>query len=296
MQIQELTEEEFKTFENNHPLSSIYQTVEYANIMAKQGFVPLYVGLKKDIILAAVMLLIDKSKSFKYAYAPRGFLLNYNNLSLLEVFTKELKKFLSKKDIAAVKLNPLLIKKIFHPKNNTIENNKNYDEIFTYLRKLGFYHYGYNNEFEALKPRFEAILNLEVPYYTLYKNLRKEFRTKIRGAIKNGVKVYKGNKQDLSLLYLHTEKKYPRDLQYFEEAYDTFDKENQIEFYYTKIDTEMYLKNAQDLYTYYENESFKQNDLLIQATGKYKNKVLTKKMNIDMFYNKYKKELVNAIN
>lgn len=294
MQMRELTEEEFKNFEKTHPQQSIYQTVEYAHIMEKQGFIPLFVGLKRDVIIAGVMLLIDTSKTFKYAYAPRGFLLDYNDLSLLETFTKELKKFLGKRDIAAVKLNPLLLKRIYNPKNNTIENNKNYEEIFRCLQKLDYYHYGYNNEFEALKPRFEAILNLDVPYYTIYQNLRKEFRTKIRGAIKSGIKVYKGNKQDLSLLYLHTEKKYPRNLRYFEDTYDFFTKEDNIEFYYTKLDTQIYLKNAQDMYTYYENESFKQNDLLIHAKGINKNKILTKKMNMDMFYNKYKKELVDA--
>ena len=47
-----------------------------------------YEKLKKEL---------EKEGLFKYAYAPRGFLMDYEDLDSLELFTTELKKYLKEK-------------------------------------------------------------------------------------------------------------------------------------------------------------------------------------------------------
>ena len=69
---------------------------------------------------------------------------------------------------------------------------------------------GYNNYFEAIKPRFEAILDISKPYYETFKTIKKNFRTKIRNADKIGIKVYKGDINNIQDLYIYTKRKYPR--------------------------------------------------------------------------------------
>lgn len=64
----------------------------------------------------------------------------------------------------------------------------------------------------------------------LFHNIRKEIRTKIRSAERNGVKVYSGNENNLEYLYLQTSKKYPRDLAYFKDCYQFFKNSNKIDF------------------------------------------------------------------
>ena len=77
-------------------MHSIYQTSEYGYTMHNQGFESIFIGLiDNNNILAASLILIEKRKGFKYAYAPRGFLIDYNNYNLLENFTTLLKKYLS---------------------------------------------------------------------------------------------------------------------------------------------------------------------------------------------------------
>ena len=297
MYIKQLTSEEFSRFSNRYNVYSTYQTIEYAFAMNNQSFETLFVGLvDENTIVAATLLLIEKRFGFKYSYAPRGFLVDYNDFALLQTFSYELKKFLGKLDIIAVKLCPAVIKTIYDPIKKITEPNSSYDSIFRNLKDTGYYHLGYNNYFEALKPRFEAILDINKPYYQLFKNIRKEFRTKIRTAERNGVKVYKGNENDLELLYLQTQKKYPRDLKYFKDCYSFFSKKNMIDFYYAKLDTERYLKTIQKEYEQQEETSSIINNMVMTNLNKNNNKVINKKISSDFALERYKKQLVNATN
>ena len=62
------------------------------------GYKKLYVGLVDDNnnLIAASLLLLNKIKNYKYAYAPRGFLIDYNDMELFKTFTIMLKNYLNK--------------------------------------------------------------------------------------------------------------------------------------------------------------------------------------------------------
>lgn len=293
MFIKELTADEFKAFTNNYNMHSIYQTPEYGFVMNKQKFTTYFLGLvdQNNHIIAATLILIEKRSNFKYAYAPRGFLLDYNNINLVETFTKELKKFLGKKGVIAVKLSPMIIKGIYDKKYNVTTNNNYFEPIFENLKKLDYYHFGFNNFFEALKPRFEAVIDLDVQYYMLFNNIRKEFKTKIRSAERNGIKVFRGNENDLEYLYLQTAKKYPRDLNYFKDCYNHFKKNNNVEFFYTKLDTATYLKVITKKYHDQEMKCSYLNSLLNKQNNE---DIIDRKIEADKLLDKYKKELIKA--
>lgn len=290
MHIKQLTNEEFNNFKDKFNDSSIYQTIEYGFVMNHQNFDSIILGLiDNDNIIGAGLILIKKSKGIKYAYSPRGFLIDYTDFKLIENFTNLLKKYLSKLGIVSLRFNPLIIKSIYDKKNNIIFNNKYYDVIYDNLINLGYKHLGYNSFFESLKPRFEGIIDISKPYYLLFNNLSKEYRTKIRSASKNGIKVYTGD--NLEYLYLQTKKKYPRDLEYFKDCYKYFSKSKNIDFYYTKLDTKEYLKNKnkelirQEKIVNYYNENVIKNK-----------KYINLKIDADKKYNQLKKQLIEATN
>ena len=112
MQIKEITNEEFENFSKSFEPSSLYQTNEYASTMNENGYDSLFLGLVDDSeqIRAASLILIQKINGFKYALAPRGFLIDYSDFSLFSIFTKGVKKYLGKRDIVAIKINPKIIK------------------------------------------------------------------------------------------------------------------------------------------------------------------------------------------
>lgn len=295
MKIKQLTNEEFTLFANKYNIKSIYQTEEYAFIMNKQNFESIFLGLvDNEVIVAASMFLIEKLKGFKYAYAPRGFLIDYNNETLLKEFTSGVKSFLGKLNVIAVKINPGIIKNIYNSDKKVIYSNPDFDKIFYTLKKLGYYHLGFNNGFEALKPRFEAIINLNKPYYDIFKNIKKEYRTKIRSAANNGIIIYKGNQDALKYLYLETQKKYPRDLRYYEDCYYFFEKRKLVDFYYAKLDINHFLKNLQDKYQSKLQESEKYNRDVIMTKGFNTKRNITKKIMLETQVNNYHENLINA--
>ena len=291
MQIKQLTNEEFNIFKNSFKDSSIYQTIEYGFVMNHQGFDSIILGLvdNEEHVIGASLILIKKNKNTKYAYAPRGFLIDYTNYNLLETFTNLVKKYLSKLGIVALRINPLIVKSIYDKKHDILSNNDYYNTIYNNLINLGYKHLGYNSYFESLKPRFEAIIDIDKPYYLLFNDLNKEFRTKIRSASRNGIKIYSGD--NLEYLYLQTKKKYPRDLEYFKDCYKYFSKNNNIDFYYTKLDTKEYLKIKnkqlieQEKIVNYYNEKVTKNS-----------KNINLKITADKRYNELKIQLIEATN
>lgn len=281
----ELTNKEFDDFTKKHK-SSLYQSKEYAFTMNRHDFNSMFIGLvNEDEIIAATLLLIEKKSGFKYAYAPRGFILDYSNFELVKTFTTEIKKLLYKKDITAIKLCPPILK-----------TSSNYDEIYNNLKKLGYWHFGYNYYFEALKPRFEAVINIEKPYFENFNNVKKNYKTKIRSAAKHGVNIYRGTKDDLHLLYDQTKKKYIRDLKYFNDLYEFFGAEKKVEFYYAKLDTKYYLDLVKTEFERIEEENEIINLKVVDHRIINDHKIINKKIESDAMLAEAKKDLIVATN
>ena len=77
MKVRELTNEEFENFTKGHKISSLYQSVEYANTMKLQNYKTFLLGLDDEgEIKAASLIMIEKINGFKYAIAPRGYILD----------------------------------------------------------------------------------------------------------------------------------------------------------------------------------------------------------------------------
>lgn len=295
MYIKELTSEEFNTFTDNFMYSSIYQTSEYGFIMNNQNYDSMFLGLIDDNkIVAGTLLLIEKINMFKYAYAPKGFLIDYNNEYIVEEFTNKIKDFLSKKKIIAVKINPMLVKSSYDYSTNTTNNNPNFDRQLDFLKQLGYFHLGFNNLFESFKPRFDAIIDLNKPITTLFGNMNKNFKNKVKGADKNGVRIIKTNEFDLDYLYNQIKHKYPRDKKYFEDVLKYFNKRNMIDYYYAKLDTNQYLINVQKRYQKQSEICVLLNNKLFNNIGKNNNKLINKKIYEENKLNELKNELVYA--
>ena len=284
MLIREINKEELNNYLSKIP-HSLYQTEEYAKTMEKQNFNIKILGLEENgNIIGSTILLITKKMGFTYAFAPRGFVIDYNNNLLLNNFTNEIKKYCKKNGIVAIKLNPRIIKEI----NGNINNN--YKDICSNLNKLKYIHLGYNDFFESFKPRFEAIIEIKNKN-EMFKNIKKEYRTKIRSAIDNGVEIHKGTYEDLKYLYLQTEKKYPRDLLYFQYLYYYFNQNKKIDLFYAKLDCEKLLNKFRNLYIKQEKIC---NEINNQMEIEHSNKLTAIKIETDNLLGKYHDQLTTA--
>lgn len=292
--LKELTNDEFDEFSKNYNISTVYQTSQYALTMNNQDYDSILLGLvdSNDIIQAAALILITNNRKFKFAYSPRGYLIDYRNEELVTLFTRFIKEYLNKNNVVTLKINPPIFKTIYYIKENNIYKNNYYDHILNFLISLGYKHLGYNSYFEGIRPRFEAVINLESDEKDIFDNLKRELKTKIRNAKKTGIKIIKGNDNDLNILYDQIRIKYPRNFKYLEDTYKFFKKNNSIDFYYTKLDTVKYLQETGKSLEEKENEVLKINNK-IQSNNS-SNKNISKKMNMDLDVYKYNKQLVEA--
>lgn len=299
MQIILLDEIRFDNFAINHPYYNFYQSSNYGKFMTKHGYNSYYLGLADDIgeIKAATLMIVknEKSSKRKMGYAPRGFLIDWNNDDLVKEFTEKLKEFLANRNFTYLKVDPLITLKEHNingeVKQNTIDNTS----FVNKLQSMGYIHLGYNNGMEALKPRWNAIMKLNNNITLLYNSISKEARSKITEASKMGNRVYKGGLNDISLLYNLINKSTPP-LEYYLDYYQFFSQNNGFEVYFTKLEPVSYVNSSKNLY---EKEEQRNNELNMQIqdfNNPNKEFVINEKLKSDELLSKYKKNMLEASN
>ena len=188
----------------------------------------------------------------------------------------------------------MIVRSSYDYRTNITHINPVFEEQLEFLTSLDYYHLGFNNLFESFKPRYDAIIDLNKPITTLFGNMNKNFKTKVKGADKNGIRIIKGNENDLDYLYDQVKNKYPRDKKYFENVLYFFKKRNMIDYFYAKLDTNAYLINVQKRYQKQIEICNKLNNKLFKNVGKNNTKIINNKIFQENKLNELKNELVYA--
>lgn len=296
MMIIELNEEQFRSYANFHSNRNYFQTVEFANMYELYGYKKLYVGLIDDNnnLIAASLLLLNKIKNYKYAYAPRGFLIDYNDMELFKTFTIMLKNYLKRIKVVFVKVDPRFVYKKYDKDLNVINDNS---KMIPFLESLDYVHLGFNTYFESINSRFEVISTDFGSIKEAYDSLSRNVKRSIIENNKMGISIHEGDASNIDLFYNIIKKKTKNNLVYFKNYFKCFNtQDNKIELYFAKINTETYVNN----YRYLVNKETKNNNLIngkMQDINSYKSKnLLDKKILSDHLLQEYNNKLVDAIN
>ena len=298
MQVILLDEARFDSFANMHPNHNYYQSSNYGRFVSKHGYNSYYLGLANDSneIKAATLMIVknDKSNSKrKMGYAPRGFLIDWNDVELVKEFTEKLKDFLQKRGFTYLKLDPAIVYKehsIDGKENNLGEEQSGF---ISKLQELGYIHLGFNNGAETNKSRWEASCVLNSNLVAIYNSLSKEARTKIKDSNLFGCKVYRGTSEDISLLYDLIKNPKP-DLEYFLDYYHFFSTNKSFEIYFSKLEPSICINSTKAIY---ENELSKNNELNKQMqnfSNPNREFIINQKMKSDEDLAKYKKNMLDA--
>jgi len=297
MRFVEMSRGQFNKFRSTFPNPNVYQMAEYGELMSGQGYNYFFVGIiddMKEIIAAALVLYKILPTNNKYAYIPGGMLIDYDDHEVLKFFTKSMKVYFKKRNVAYFKIDPMVpinIKDIYG--NNTSTPNKGLTE---YLKSLGYQHFGYNKYFENLKPRFNAILETTATSEDIYNRFSDELKHKLVRAKEQNVAVYKGAPEHVKGFYNLIKHKIPnRDLKHFENCFDIYNKkESLMEIYFAKIDTEGALTLAK--YNYEKESAYnaKLADNLQQPNLTNRDEILSAKMKSDNKVTEYHKDVVTA--
>lgn len=277
MIVREIRKEDFKTFSNTHMLKNMYQTTEYAELMSRNDYNPIFVGgFENGTLVAAAMILIKGISAFKYGYSPRGFLVDYYDTERLTDFTKKLQNFLSKKGIIFVKMNPEITYALVNPEDGSKNVNLNNANIMDVLQSLGYLKLKDNLYFESLLPKFNPVINLTTFDFN---NIERNAKNKILKNSKKGLNFIVGDENDIPIFYNFIKNKRNKSLKYFESYFNIYKNSNMMDLLLIEIDNNEYLKTIKEEY---EKESEVNCDINLEFQKKPSNKSLyNKKMASD---------------
>jgi len=299
MKIITLSEEKFTKFTINHKYSNFYQTVNYAKVMKSEGYDYSLLGFinNSNELIGATMILFKKVLlGYKIAYAPFGFIIDYSNNDLVEELTAKLKILLTKQKFIYLKINPKIHCSERDKKGNIISYNPELNDILNILQKSGYIHLGFNNFFEAEKPRWNAILKLTASNQKLYKNLSKTTRNKISKAERYGVEIIEGTPEDLKILYEFIKRKHKRNIKYYSNLVKEFN--NNAKIYLAKINTGSYIAQIKEAYEeeLLVNSEYNEKLQELSRKGRDITNIINKKMESDKQLSIYQTNLIKASN
>lgn len=288
MNIKEISFIEFDEFAKKHKMKSFYQSSNYALIMGEQGYDYEYIGLfnENSTLIAASLILIKKiKKNIYYGYAPKGFLLDYENNYMISIFTELIKNYYSKKNMAFIKLNPdIKIGKLDEKHINYNENTK----IKQSLDLSGYLKLKNNLYFESSLPRFNAIVNLN--QYDIRK-IHKNTRNKINKSTRKGLILEKVDLKNISIL----EKLIKKNKNYCDinlyDFYNVFNRNNNVDIFVVKIDYEEFLINTRISYDLEQERNTYLNSKIIENPSE---ENINAKMNSDLVLLAYKNDIMEG--
>ncbi len=235
--IENIKEEEYENFVQNHPKSHFLQSYEWGMVSKRRGFTPYYVGLEDGNEIKATALLLKKSLPFGYSYfyIPRGFTIDYNDKDLVTVFTKEITKFTKKHKSIFFKIDPDIKLHTINEMALKIDGEDNY-ALVSFLQRLGYKRRPLTKYFETMQPRYTFRIDLTPPLEEIRKNYSQTARNAIKRAESYGVLIKEGTKEDIDdfvRLMKMTEKRqnfYSHEDNFYYYFYDIFSKKNYVKF------------------------------------------------------------------
>ena len=192
MEFRELTQEEFQVFLDNHELATFFQNPKMEHYSKKTNRESYYVGVVKgnNVIAATRMTSLKGFLGMRSFYAPRGFLIDYNDFELMSFFVKNLKKYLKSKKCYRLHIDPYVLYKSRDINGNVTDEFDN-SNVVENLKKLGFEHAGFTVGYDPTKQiRWQYVLNLKNKTIDeISKDIKSNHKNLIRKAEKYGIEI-----------------------------------------------------------------------------------------------------------
>ncbi len=256
MKLIELSKEEFKKFADKNSEITFHQTKNWAELKKRNNWEAHYIGLedKKEIKAGALILSktlpIIKKKMF---YSPRGFLIDYNNYSLLKTFTTKIKEYAKKNNAIFIKIDPYVEYKQRDINGDLVKDGIDNSKAIDNLKKLGYKHFGFNIMQDTLQPRWMHVIetkdrSLEDVMKDMESKTRQIIRKNEKCAIhcreieRNELKVFKN-------IMKHTGDRrefIDRPLSYYENMWDTLHEDGILKIMIAEIDFNEYEQNTKE--------------------------------------------------
>ena len=260
--ITDIDKKKYDKFVKKHPTKGHFlQSYAWGEFSkSAKGLTPHYVGLvdKSDNLVCTALLLQKKLPlGFSYFYAPRGFVIDFNDKKLLTEFVEKIKKYIKDYKAIFLKIDPDIIWKEYDYKDEEVLNNNNSKKIFDSLIELGFKHLGFTKNFETMQPRYTFRINLDRDMIDIENCFSKTTMQRINKGASLGTKVRIGTRYDVEefnhLMELTESRKdfISHDLKYYQRLFDIYNKDNKMNIFMGSINCkeviDTYLKEKEEI-------------------------------------------------
>ena len=252
MRIITLSKEEFDDYAVKHEYASYFQTSNYANFKAKlDGYEIHYLGFKdgNELIGASMLVFKELFWGYKFAYAPRGFLIDYSNLSVCNEISNGLKKLLKKQKFIFIKIDPPVVYRKYDGEGNVDLTSESSKEILRSFKKNSYNHMGFNIYNENMLPRFYTYAKLDSNPQILLRSFTQERQDEITLDQKKAIIVSPDKDNNIDNFIDIASSVYKgRTARYIKILFKMFDETNDAQIFYTMVDTKRYTENINKLY------------------------------------------------
>lgn len=256
MKLKKISEKEFKKFADKNLEITFYQTISWAHLKKKNGWVAHYLGLEKDNKIIAGSLILAKTLPIikkKMFYAPRGFLLDYKNKEVLKEFTKQLKEYAKEEHAIFIKIDPYVEYKEHDNNGNVVEEGLDNSICVENLKSLGYKHFGFNLMQDTLQPRWMHVIETEDKTLAdVMKDMESKTRQILRKNERSGIHTREISKEELPLfkdIMQHTSDRrefVDRPLSYYESMWDSLHDDGILKILVAEIDFLEFEKNTKE--------------------------------------------------
>ena len=251
MKFELINEESFRKFLDGHTQKSFLQTPEIGKLREKSNWKVDYVAVKDEKKMIAASMLVSRNSHFgkREFYAPRGFLLDYNNKELLEFFTKEIKDFIKKNKGYILRIDPYFVNVERDTNGDIVEGGIDNRIVKRYLSDLGYIRV---KKEDMEQVGWMYVLDIEgKSEEEILKNMKPNTRNTIRKTMKNGISIIELEKKDLKEFHkimVETGKRknfHVRSLKYFEDMYDLYYPRGEIKYLITKLNLKSHIEELE---------------------------------------------------
>lgn len=249
MDLINISQNEYNQFRNEYKECNFWQSSQMCELKKSQGWKIHYLGLKDNDKLVASTALVSMPVLSKYSLfmALRGFMIDYDNLELVDTFLTKLKEYLHIHNCLYMKTDPYVEYQKHDKNGDEIEGTKR-DKLVELFKKHDFEHKGFRTELDMnYEPRWMQILDLtDKSEEQLLKAMSSNARRNIQNLIKSGVKTrfLKDNEFDKIANYVNntgSNKGFhgPNEA-YYKKFYNAFNGDMKIMYSY--LDTNNYIE------------------------------------------------------
>ena len=299
MRIITLTETEFDNFSSKHKYNTYFQSSTYAQFAKDNDQFNIhylgYVDENNKLIGASLMLYKTLFWGYKYAYSPRGLLIDYENHDVIDEVTRELKLLLKKQKFIFITIDPPIVASERDKNGEIIQFNNDVNRILNDFKNNNYEHFGFNLYNETKEPRWNVIAPLNRDGRILYNSFSDKIKEKIIYANNISLTVEEDLTQSINTFYDFIKKGYgKKGKKYFDNLYNTFGKNKKMKIFYAKLDTKKYAQNANKLYTLEEEKNLSLGNIIQSGDNIKYNipKAINDKIASDKLLHIYKKDIV----